>query len=137
MAASVRAALYGLLAGDTTLAGLLSSPTDGIFHQRAPQSAKTPYVIFAKHTGSPMWTFRTPMQWDTWLVKGVDRAGKAGRAEHIAEVIDALLNDAQLTIPGFDHLYLRRASDVDYPEPDGAETYHHCGGLYTVVTDPT
>lgn len=130
----VRSALYTRLTGDTTLTGLLSA-TDAVFHQRAPQDAQTPYVIFQKTSGNPRYTFADHLQYETWMVKGVAR-GLGGRAEDIAARLDIVLTDAPIAPAGHDVLYLRRETDIDYPEDDGAETFRHVGATYRLITEP-
>lgn len=94
-------------------------------------------MIFHRQAGRPAWAFAgTPLQSDLWLVKAVDRSASASKAEGIAARIDAVLSDANLSVGGRDQLYLRRETDVEYAEDDGAETYRHCGAVYRVVTDP-
>jgi hypothetical protein len=83
MSTAVRRALYGKLAGDTTLNALLGTPATGysksIYHQEAPDGAS-------------------------------------------------------LSISGSTLLYLRRQSDVEYPEVDNGVRYSHAGALYRLVT---
>ena len=56
MSTVVRRALYGKLAGDTTLNNMLAAPPTGwgknIFHNVAPQGADYPLVLFAKQAGA-------------------------------------------------------------------------------------
>lgn len=133
---AVRQALYAALAADAPLTGLLSSAT-AIYHQRAPQDAETPFVVFQKQAGNPRRTFTDAYAIELWLVKAVDRGSSANQAEQIAAAIDALLDGATLAITGQTPMSLRRDSDVDYPEDDGAETYHHAGGVYRLFTQTT
>jgi hypothetical protein len=132
----VRAALYSRLSGDATLTGLLSAQA-AIYHQIAPQDAAYPLIVFQRQDGRPDWTFGDHMQRDLWTVRAIDRATSASDAEAIADRIDVLLNDAPLVVNGRALLYLRRESDVDFSEQDGADTLRHVGGVYRVVTDPT
>ena len=133
----IREAIYGALITDGDLTGLLSEP-DAIFHQKAPQSAAFPLIVFHKQSGTPDWQFAgAHLQNDLWAVKAIDRASSAGRAEDIAARIDVVLTDAGLPVIGGSLLYLRRASDIDYPETEGADTFRHCGALYRVVTEPS
>jgi hypothetical protein len=128
----VREALYAALAGDAQLNNL----TTGIHHQTAPQNAATPYIVFNKQAGTPDWAFQgDPIQSDVWQVKAIDRGPSASTAEDIAIRIDTVLTDAALNVDDHAHLYLRRESDIDYPEQDGAETYHHVGALYRLLTE--
>jgi hypothetical protein len=135
----VRRALYGKLAGDTTLTNLLGTPAPGyskaIYHDEAPGGADYPYVIFSKSAGTPTEAFQAPSAFedDIWLVKGIDRNSTADTAEAIQARIQALLNDATLTISGATHTYLRRQSDVQYPETVQGVRYKHAGALYRLV----
>ena len=139
MSTAIRRALYGKLAGDTTLNNLLGTPAAGytkaIYHQQAPGGARYPYVVFNKQAGTPTEAMSDPSAYDTdiWLIKGVDRGASADNAEAIAERIQTLLNDTTLSISGGDLMYLRRQSDVQYSEVSDGETFSHCGSLYRLV----
>lgn len=142
-ATAIRRALYGRLAGDTTLTGLLGTPPAGyaksIFYQEAPDAAGFPFVVFAKQSGVPTYANATKPAFESevWLVKAVDRATTADRAEAIADRADALLADASLSIAGgATVMWLRRQSDVDYPELVGGVRYAHTGSLYRLVFEP-
>ena len=141
MSTPVRRALYGKLAGDTTLNNLLGAPAPGyaknIYHQQAPEDAAFPFVILQKQAGTPMEAFGDPSAIDTdvWMVKAVDRDTTADLAESVAARIIALLNDTTLSIAGSNLLYLRRQSDVEYPEVTDGVFYQHIGALFRLVTD--
>ena len=129
----VRAALY------ETLSGGASPPTaaTGVYHRRAPQGAEPPYIVFFKQAGTPVHTFTNPLSSELWTVKAISLGSSSSTAEAIAAEIDAVLHDADLSINGHDHLYLRRESDIDYGEPDGADQYQHVGGVYRLYTEPS
>ena len=139
MSTPVRRALYGKLAGDTTLNNLLGTPPTGysksIYHQQAPAGAAYPLVIFNKQTGNPTEAFGDPsaFETDTWLVKGVDRNTSADTAEAIQARLDALLSDGTLSISGAALMYLRRQSDVEYPETTDGVRYQHAGSLFRLM----
>lgn len=139
MSTAVRRAVYNKLAGDTTLTGLLAAPPTGyaksIYHDQAPDGATYPFIVFGKNSGTPTDAFKKPgaFETDIWLVKAVDKNTSADTAEAIAARIQTLLNDATLTISGKTHLYLRRQSDVEYPELASGVLYRHAGGLYRLV----
>lgn len=141
MSTPVRRAIYGKLAGDTTLNGILGTPPAGysksIYHQQAPAGAGFPYVLFQKQAGNPTEAFGDPSAIDTdvWLVKAVDRNTSADPAEAAQARIIVLLNDASLSISGSVLLYLRRQSDVEYPEEIDGVQYKHAGSLFRLVTD--
>ena len=141
MSTPVRRAIYGKLAGDTTLNTILGTPPTGysksIYHQQAPAGAGFPYVLFQKQAGNPTEAFGDPSAIDTdvWLVKAVDRNTSADPAEAAQARIIVLLNDATLSISGSVLLYLRRQSDVEYPEEIDGVQYKHAGSLFRLVTD--
>jgi hypothetical protein len=133
----VRAALEARLKADATLATLLSTGQDAVYHREAPNEAQLPLVIYHKQAGARRWTFGDFTAWDLWLVKGVAR--DSAWAEDIDKQIDVILSDAVLTISGLRHLYLRREDDVDYGDQvktAGAQVdlIHYVGGIYRLVT---
>lgn len=140
MSTPVRRAIYGALAGDTTLNNLLGTPATGytksIYYQEAPAGAHFPFVIFNKMSGVPTEAFGDPdaLENDVWLVKGIDRATTADTAEAIQSRVKTLLNDASLSISGATLLYLRRQSDVEYPETADGVMYKHAGSTFRLVT---
>lgn len=141
MSTAVRRALYGRLAGDTTLNNLLGTPASGysksIYYQEAPSGAAFPFLILNKQSGVPTEAFTDPsaLETDVWLVKAVDRNATADTAEAASARVAVLLNDAVLTISGATTLYLRRQSDVEYQETNDGVIYRHAGSLFRLVTD--
>lgn len=138
MSVATRRALYGKMAGDSTLTGLLHSPpagyTKSIFYEQAPAGAQFPYIIFTKQAGTPRYALANrAFDNDVWLIKGVDRADTADTADNIASRLDALLTDGTISISGRTQLYLRRESDVDYAEVTDGVTYRHAGCLFRLV----
>lgn len=140
MSTPVRRAIYGKLAGDTTLNALLGTPAAGysknIYHQQAPAAARYPLIILSKQSGMPTETMTDPdaLDTDTWLVKGIDQASSADTVEAVQARVQALLNDAALSISGATLLYLRRQSDIEYAETADGVTYRHAGALYRLIT---
>ena len=141
MSTAVRRAIYGRLSSDSTLGNLLATAPTGytksIFHDFAPDNASFPYVLFHKQSGVPTEAFNDPsaLEDDVWLVKGVDKNASADTVEAIQARVQALLNDSTLSISGATHLYLRRQSDVEFPEVREGDTYRHAGALYRLVYD--
>lgn len=142
MSTPLRRALYGRLAGDTTLTGLLAAPrapfSQSIYYQQVPPEAPYPLVVFAKQSGVPTDTFQTPGAFDSdvWLVKGIDRSDTVDTVEAIQARLVALLNDAPLSISGRRLMMLRRQSDVDYPETVANVTFRHAGSLFRLIHQP-
>ncbi len=139
MSTAIRRALYGKLAADMTLTGYLAAAPDGmgqnIFHNQAPEDADYPMVVISKSSGVPTEAFHNPsiLETDVWLIKGVDKNTTADKAEQIQARIAALLNDASLSISGGTASYLRRQSDVEYPEIVDGELFLHAGALFRLV----
>jgi len=109
-----------------------------IYHQKAPEGARFPFVVFSKSAGNPTEAMGDPSAYETdiWLVKGVDRSTSADAAEAIQARLKDLLNDASLSIAGgVTLLYLRRTSDVEYDETADGVEYKHAGSLYRLVSD--
>lgn len=132
----IRAALFAKLSADATLTGLLAKPS-AIYHRYAPEDSETPYVIFNKQAGTRVWAMQGgQFRWPIWQVKAVDRADSSGAADEIDARIDEILTDAELEIDGFDHLYIRRDSDIDYGQPDSGGLIHHVGGIYRIAVEP-
>lgn len=141
---SVRRAIFGKLAGDTTLNGLLATPPPGmaksIFYGYAPDAAHYPFVIFNKQAGTPTYANVTKPAYETdvWLVKAVDKNTTADFAEDISSRLQDLLNDAGLSISGATEMWLRRDSDSPtYVEITDGVQYVHSGSLYRLVMEPT
>ncbi len=141
MSTAVRRAIYGKMAGDTTLNNLLGAPPSGvaksIYHDIAPPQATYPFVLLSKQAGTPTYAMATDpaFETDVWLIKAVDRGHVADGAEAAAARLITLLNDGVLTISGAVQLYLRRQSDVEYPETEDGVQFHHVGGLYRLLYD--
>ena len=148
MSTEVRRAIYGKLAGDTTLNSLLGPPPAGwahsIYHEPAPATAAFPYVVFSKSSGVPTQAFHDPSAFETdvWQVKAIDQESRGGptsasaNVEAIAARVKLLLNDAVLSISSATFMSLRRQSDVEYPEQAEGIVYKHCGALYRLTYDP-
>ena len=143
MSLNTRRAIYGRMSGDTTLNNLLGTPATGyskaIYHNQAPANANFPFVVFFKSAGTPSYTFKqgASHKEDVWVVKAVDRNTTADQAETIDARLDALLTDGTVSISGATQMYLRRESDVEYPETHDGVLYQHVGGSYRLVYEPT
>ena len=140
MSVAIRRALYGVMAGDTTLNALLGTPPTGfaksLYYQQAPQGAGFPYVIFQHQAGTPAYAMaERAYENDVWLIKGVDRSTNADPVDTIASRLDALLTDGTLSISGQTQLYLRRESDVSYQETVDGVRYLHSGSLFRLMYD--
>jgi hypothetical protein len=138
MSIAVRRALYGKMAGDGTLTGLLGTPAtshnQSIYHDIAPKGSGYPYIVFSQQTGTPRYTLGSrAFDNDLWLVKGVDGNSDSDPVDAIASRLDDLLTDGTISISARDQLYLRRETDVVYSEVvDGVLVRHH-GSLFRLI----
>lgn len=143
MSVAVRRALYGKMAADVTLVALLGPPpsgfSKGIYYQAAPDGAEPPYIIFNKQSGTPRYAIGERLyDNEIWLIKAIDRDDTPGKAsadtaDAIASRLDVLLTDGTISISGATQLYLRRESDVEYPETVDGVTYHHAGANFRLI----
>lgn len=140
MSIASQRAIYGKLAGDSTLTNLLGTAggglTKAIYYQAAPQDSPYPFVIFQKQAGTPHFGFNStaPLVDEMWLIKGVDKSGSSTTANGIIERVKTLLTDANLSISGVTTVYLRWESDVDYSEIVDGERVIHAGALFRLTT---
>lgn len=149
---SVKRAIYGKLAGDSTLNALLASPpstlhpsepwasayTKSIFFGFAPDKAEFPFVLFSKVSGIPTYANATKPAYETdvWEIKAVDRQSTSDRAEAVSARLQTLLNDAGLSISGATEMWFRRQGDIEYPEVSDGIRYFHSGSLYRLIFEP-
>lgn len=128
-------AIYNALAGNSALTTALGGTA--IFQWMAPQNTDPPYVVYNKQAGTPQHTFGgVAYENDLYTVRAVTAGPSASQAGTIARLIDAALADKALTITGYAHLFLRRVSDVDYPEVVAGQRHQHQGAMYRVLADP-
>lgn len=138
MSVAIRRAIYGKLAGDSTLTNQLATAPTGysksIYYEQAPEGAPFPYVIFSKQAGTPSYALKARnFDNDIWLVKAVDRNNTADPVDNIASRLDALLTDGTLSISGRTQKYLRRESDVEYSEITDGVLYRHAGSNFRLI----
>jgi len=126
----VDAALYTRLSEDLPL---MTLATGGVFHRLAPAGSATPYVVFQLQSGEATYTQgRLATRDMSYLVKAIDEGLSSKVAGQIDELIDALLTDESLTLAGWENIYLRRTSDVQYVEVADGVAYQHVGALYDI-----
>lgn len=139
MSVPIRRALYGKLAGDTTLNNLLGAPAPGwtknIYYQVAPPEANPPWVVLNKQSANPTYTLAaTALDTDVWTVQAIDRNTDTDPVENIQARLDVLLTDGTISISGKTQLYLRRDQDYDYAEVVKGVNYCHAGATYRLIT---
>jgi hypothetical protein len=130
---AVRQALYTKL-NTASVTSLLASGSASIIHAVAPPSGTYPLLVFSKSSGTQVNAFGDEAYKTTlWLIKAIAKGKSASTAEDIDKAVFDLLNFASLTISGSVSLAVFRESDVEYPETQGDDIYHHVGGLYRIA----
>ena len=140
MATPARRALYGKLAGDTTLNNLLATPPTG-YSQVASTTSRPPPAQrsrswFSKQAGRPTEALADPSAFenDMWLVKAVDRATTADPAEAIsARVVDPVERRGPLDLRQHDACTCVASPTWTIPKSRTASRYQHVGSLYRLV----
>lgn len=125
----IREAIKKLLSEDATLKSLAT----GVFYELAPPEALLPYVIFENPSGTEGWCFQgEPTEEGDLSVKGI---GEAADAEAIDRRCKELLNSEELSIDGFELLFIRSMSIINYPEVKDGERFQHVGHNYKLITE--
>lgn len=138
MSLASQKALYGKMAGDTTLTGMLASPpppnAQSIYYEIAPPAASKPYVIFDLNAGTPDFAM-TAKNFDdeVWLVKAVVEGIDPTVASTIKDRLEVLLTDAALSIAGKTHRLSRPTAAVVYAEDVDGQTIRHAGHLFRLI----
>ena len=109
---------------------VLSAGTVPVYHTRAPQGAKPPYAVFAaENHGVNEYTFTSESISADYSVKAVSKALWPKEAAEVWEYLDSLMQDANLSVSGWQNLRCRRASVFLYPDD---ERFWHAGGIYRI-----
>ena len=137
---AVDAALYQWLAAGTALTALLAGGTadPSVYQWLAPQGQQPPYVVFNQQSGVPVHTLAAvAYENELYAVKAVTAGPSAAAAGTIAAAIDARLADQPVPVAGHALMFLRRDSDLDYPEDADGVRYHHRGAMYRILIRPS
>lgn len=131
--------LYSLLNADcgtvmgTVTGSLKNLGATGVYRAVAPQTATLPFVVFQQQSGVSEWEFRTrAYKTTTYLVKAVGTGHSASNVSAMADRLDTLLNDANLSLSGWSCRRIRREQDIEYSEESEGVLYQHVGGLYRI-----
>lgn len=117
------AAIYTKLSGDTGSGGLMTIVT-GVFNRVAPEGQAFPYVVWQTVSGVDNYTLtkRAKSRFVIQL-KALDKGDSGKVAGQAMDRIDALLNDAALTVTGFSLLVIRREMNIQSVEVDEGVEY--------------
>ena len=123
--------IYGRLYADATL---IAKGVTGVYADRAPDSAKPPYIVFALLTPRDVWTVETVRIMSTlpYVVRAIGAGRGAVTLDDIADRVDALLH-AQGGSPTGGGLVLAcvRERPFTLTERTNDGVYlRHLGGIY-------
>lgn len=139
-AMTVEGALMDLLLADTGMGGLMTLMTDGIF-QDVARSGATKFVIVSLVFETDEYSFSgRAFEQSRYLVKAVDLNTSPVRAKAAAARIDAVLNDAQITVSGYGSMLVQREERLHFTEVDDADKdirWIHSGGRFIVYVSPS
>ena len=126
-------AIYSAL----NVAGILEVAPGGVHNMVAPQGTAPPFVVFQAMSKEDEHTFNGRFANMVYMVKAVTKNTWPKVAIDVDTQIDSVLEDATLTITGFNQLLCRRQSDIYFTEEHGGDVWQHIGGLYRVMADQT
>lgn len=130
-------ALVATLADDSALMALM---TDGVFFDVAKPGA-TKFVIVSMVIGQDDYGINQEHASETVLytVQAVEKSTNTTNTKAASKRIHALLQNAALTITGYNNVIVRRMERVRYQEidEDTQERFQHRGGRYEVWAAPS
>jgi len=130
------AALFTLLDTDRQSASsgsLGDLGVTGVFRRKKPAgvSAEHPYIVFLLMADTDDYTLGgRAYQRHPYFIEALDEGSSAVRAQNILARVDALLNDAALSVSGRSTMYLRREQTIERDEEVSGTTYQRVGAIY-------
>lgn len=143
--ANVDAAVIAKLVGDATLASLaphgVYRDVAGSYMDAGTLKRATRFVVISQLAHDDNYEFQREA-WERfeYLVKAVDYNKSPFNAQAAAQRIHVLLQDATLTITGYNQMVLQRTERVGFAEPDADNAdarWQHWGGRYELLVSPT
>ncbi len=123
-AAAIGSALYSAIGGAGTVVGV------NLYYGLAPQGSAPPYAIFQRQDALDDYRFGDYRDVSTdYVVKVVSNRGFPTEARTHYERFDTALQDASLSVSGFQLIRCRRMTQIEYRDGDG---FWHCGGIFRV-----
>jgi uncharacterized protein DUF3168 len=133
---AVRDAIVKHLLADTNVRAVA---TGGIYPKMPPKGSATfPFIeVRAQKPPSGNRVFQAVAFEDSvFQVKACDQYSSPKRAADIAAAVRTSLDQAALTIDGYDNLGIIWIADIDMVEEGDGLPYHYEGGLYEVYAAP-
>jgi hypothetical protein len=132
----INTAIYGVLAGDSTLTGLLATTTS-IYHQKAPDGSPLPYVVFNKQSDTEPNDSNHRIIDFIYQVRAYTKA--SGKAAGTMDArIQVLLHRASLSISNNTLLKINRIGGIEdaFSEPN-TDTVYSAGSLFRIRVEKT
>jgi len=130
----VEDALYTVL----NVQSVLDRATGGIWNTHVPPDQQPPWIVFqhmSKLDDYPSFTIRGVS--GLYQVKVVSNSPWPKEATEIDTLVDAVLQNASLSMSSYSLLWMRRESDFNMTEERGSEMWTALGGLWRIVADET
>ncbi len=123
--AAFGSALYGHLDNAATVP---------VYMALAPQGSTPPYCVMQRMAANDSYTFTSHEVKSRYAVKVVSNRQWAGEAINIYSHIHEAMQNANLSITGFQLLRCERETTIEYIDPD---RYWHVGGVYRIEAQAT
>lgn len=105
-----------------------------IYDAVAPQGGTPPYTVWQVMAATDEYTFNTDSEELEVMVKVISNQTWPGQARRVYGTVHNYMQDAPLSVTGFQVLRCRRVSRLQYTDTD---SFHHVGGLYRVSLQKT
>ena len=100
-----------------------------VYESLAPQGSVFPYTLFTQQVARDEYTFTSRGVSASYQVKVVSNRQFASEARTAYDRLHANLQDAPLTVTGYNLLRMRRETTIQYQDPD---RFWHVGGIYRI-----
>lgn len=127
--------LFAILDNDPGPTGLDSLAVGGIHRRRIPEGVTLPAIVFSKEANAERrHTLRNEvMRRFVYLIRAVDEGLDEAKAADMLARVDALLENIDLAVPGWQTGFCRRIGDFELTENDtSGHVWQHLGGRYRI-----
>jgi hypothetical protein len=100
-----------------------------VYQGLAPQGSAPPYAVFNQQTARDEYTFTSRGISASYQVKIVSNRQFANEAQLAYDRVHRSLQDAPLTVTGYNLLRMRRETTIQFMDPD---RFWHVGGVYRI-----
>ena len=117
------------------VAAVLAVAPGGVHNSVAPAGTRPPWVVYQTMALEDEYTFGLRGANMLYMAKAVTDKPWPKAAMDVDTEIDSVLEDATLTITGFNQVLCRRQQDIYYTEEAGGKVWQHIGGIYRIIAD--